>query len=170
MNIIRGCFSILVGAALAIAPATRGRSPFAPERGAIQRKTKDGADANRGDDLRGVCEGAGGFLSQHVGRRENGCRLQSRSGRDHVRRVKAESREPFQVHRELRLPGQGNQGPLGMRLTERMTPIAAALSALATLACCLPLGISAAVGALGLSVALEALRPWLIGLAVILLA
>lgn len=56
-----------------------------------------------------------------------------------------------------------------MRFSERMTPLAAALSALATLACCLPLGIAGAVGALGLSVALAALRPWLIGLAVILL-
>ncbi len=57
-----------------------------------------------------------------------------------------------------------------MRVTERVTPIAAALSALASLACCLPLGIAGAVGALGLSVALEALRPWLIGIAVILLS
>ena len=48
--------------------------------------------------------------------------------------------------------------------------MAAILSALATMACCLPLGIAGAVGALGLSVALEALRPWLIGLAVVLLA
>lgn len=56
-----------------------------------------------------------------------------------------------------------------MRMTERLAPVAAAMSALATLACCLPLGIAGAVGALGLSVALESLRPWLIGLAVILL-
>lgn len=56
-----------------------------------------------------------------------------------------------------------------MRVTEKLTPVAAALSALATLACCLPLGIAGAVGALGMSVALERLRPWLITLAVILL-
>jgi hypothetical protein len=57
-----------------------------------------------------------------------------------------------------------------MRVTERLAPVAAAMSALATLACCLPLGIAGAMGALGLSVvALESLRPWLIGLAVILL-
>ena len=56
-----------------------------------------------------------------------------------------------------------------MRVTEKLTPMAAAVSALATLACCLPLGIAGALGALGLSVALERLRPWLIGLAVILL-
>jgi hypothetical protein len=51
----------------------------------------------------------------------------------------------------------------------KLTPVAAAMSALATLACCLPLGIAGAVGALGLSVVLERLRPWLIGLAAILL-
>jgi hypothetical protein len=50
-----------------------------------------------------------------------------------------------------------------------VTPVAAAMSALATLACCLPMGIAGAVGALGLSVALDYLRPWLIGLAVVLL-
>jgi hypothetical protein len=56
-----------------------------------------------------------------------------------------------------------------MRVTERLTPLAAAVSAIATLACCLPLGIAGAAGALGLSVALASLRPWLIGVAVILL-
>ncbi len=56
-----------------------------------------------------------------------------------------------------------------MRVTERLTPLAAVASALATLACCLPLGIAGAVSALGLSVAFAALRPCLIALAVILL-
>jgi len=56
-----------------------------------------------------------------------------------------------------------------MRATERWAPVAAAVSALATLACCLPLGIAGAVGALGLSVALAALRPWLLGIAAVLL-
>ena len=37
------------------------------------------------------------------------------------------------------------------------------------MACCLPLGIAGAAGALGLSVVLASLRPWLIGLAVVLL-
>src|SRR5215471_11840747 len=58
---------------------------------------------------------------------------------------------------------------MNVRASEKLTPVAAALSALATFACCLPLGIAGAVGALGLSVALEAMRPWLIGLAVVLL-
>ena len=57
-----------------------------------------------------------------------------------------------------------------MRATERFTPLAAVISALATLACCLPLGIAGAVGTLGLSVALAGLRPWLLGLSAILLA
>lgn len=56
-----------------------------------------------------------------------------------------------------------------LRVTERLAPVAAVASALATLACCLPLGIAGAVGALGLSVALASLRPWLLGVAVILL-
>jgi hypothetical protein len=56
-----------------------------------------------------------------------------------------------------------------MRATERLASVGAAASALATLACCLPLGISGAIGALGFSVALASLRPWLIALAVILL-
>ena len=56
------------------------------------------------------------------------------------------------------------------RFTERLAPVAGALSALATMACCLPLGIAGAVGSLGLSVALESLRPWLIGLSVVFLA
>ena len=55
------------------------------------------------------------------------------------------------------LSAKRNQGDLNMRVTEKLTPVAAAMSALATLACCLPLGIAGAVGALGLSVALETL-------------
>src|SRR5579871_1484975 len=57
-----------------------------------------------------------------------------------------------------------------MRVGEQVTPVAAALAALATLACCLPMGIAGAVGLLGLSVAIANLRPYLIGLAVVLLA
>jgi hypothetical protein len=56
-----------------------------------------------------------------------------------------------------------------MRVNERFAPVAAAVSAVATLACCLPLGIAGAVGALGLSVILETMRPWFIGLAFVLL-
>jgi hypothetical protein len=56
-----------------------------------------------------------------------------------------------------------------MKVNERFAPVAAVVSALATLACCLPLGIAGAVGALGLGVALETMRPWLLGLACVLL-
>ena len=50
-----------------------------------------------------------------------------------------------------------------------MTPVVAAISALSTLACCLPLGIAGALGAPGVSMALVKSRPWLIGLSVVLL-
>ncbi len=57
-----------------------------------------------------------------------------------------------------------------MKHSEKIAPIAAVASAVATIACCLPLGIAAAIGAAGLSLVLESLRPWLIGLALTLLA
>lgn len=56
-----------------------------------------------------------------------------------------------------------------MRVTERLAPVVGALSALATMACCLPLGIAGAAGALGLSLLLASIRPWLIVFAVICL-
>ena len=56
-----------------------------------------------------------------------------------------------------------------MKGAERVAPVAAAVSALATLACCLPLGIAGAVGALGLSLVLASLRPWLLAFAGIFL-
>lgn len=57
-----------------------------------------------------------------------------------------------------------------MRVVERAAPIAAVVSALATMACCLPLGFAGAAAALGLSTALGKLQPWLIALAVLFLA
>lgn len=56
-----------------------------------------------------------------------------------------------------------------MRVTERATPVAAAIAALSTLACCLPLGFLGALGLAGISVWLQAARPWLIGGALALL-
>jgi uncharacterized membrane protein len=61
-------------------------------------------------------------------------------------------------------------GEAKLRVAERAAPVAAAIAALFTLACCLPLGIAGAVGALGLSVVLNSLRPWLIAIAIIFLA
>lgn len=55
-----------------------------------------------------------------------------------------------------------------MKHTERITPIAAALSAVATLLCRLPLGIAAAAATASLGVAIAALRPWLLGAALVL--
>ena len=56
-----------------------------------------------------------------------------------------------------------------MKHSEKITPVAAAVSALHTIACCLPSGIAAAAGAAGLGVVVERLRPWLVGLSIALL-
>lgn len=56
-----------------------------------------------------------------------------------------------------------------LRASAALTPAAAIVSALATLACCLPLGIGAALGALGLSVVFARFQVWFLILAVALL-
>jgi hypothetical protein len=56
-----------------------------------------------------------------------------------------------------------------MKHSEKIAPAAAVISALSTLACCLPLGVAAAAGAAGLGILVEPLRPWLIGLSIALL-
>jgi hypothetical protein len=57
-----------------------------------------------------------------------------------------------------------------MKHSEKVAPLAAVMSALSTVICCLPLSISAAAGAVGLGVVLEPLRPWLLGSSMALLA
>ncbi len=52
---------------------------------------------------------------------------------------------------------------------EAGAPVAAIVSSLASLACCLPLGFLGAVGAAGAGVLFTSLRPWLLGLSVVLL-
>ena len=47
--------------------------------------------------------------------------------------------------------------------------LGAIISSLASLSCCLPLGFAAALGAGAASAFLVALRPWLLGLSVVLL-
>ena len=47
--------------------------------------------------------------------------------------------------------------------------LAAILSSVATIACCLPLGFAAALGAGAASALFTTLRPWLLGLSVVLL-
>lgn len=55
-------------------------------------------------------------------------------------------------------------------LTERLTPLAAAATALAAFACCVPLGLAGATGVLALSTLFDALQPWFLSAAVVLLA
>ena len=50
-----------------------------------------------------------------------------------------------------------------MKHSEKLTPVAAVVSAVSTMACCLPSGIAAAAGTAGLGVVLDPLRPWLVG-------
>lgn len=57
----------------------------------------------------------------------------------------------------------------GTRAVTTVAPVAAALSALATLACCLPWGIGAAMGALGLSLIATRFQVEFIALAFVLL-
>jgi hypothetical protein len=56
-----------------------------------------------------------------------------------------------------------------MRVAERVTPVAAVVAALSTLACCLPFAFLGAVGLAGASVRLQSARPWLLASAGILL-
>jgi hypothetical protein len=56
-----------------------------------------------------------------------------------------------------------------MKHSEKIAPLAAVIGALSTLVCCLPLSIAAAAGAASLGVALEPLRPWLLGSSIALL-
>jgi len=52
---------------------------------------------------------------------------------------------------------------------EKLAPVAALLSALSCVACCLPFGIAAAAGAAGLSVVLDSFRHGLLGVSAALL-
>ena len=55
-----------------------------------------------------------------------------------------------------------------MKHAEKITPIAAAASAVATLLCCLPLGFAAAAATASVAIAVAKLRPWLLGASVLL--
>jgi cytochrome bd-type quinol oxidase subunit 2 len=55
-----------------------------------------------------------------------------------------------------------------MKHVERITPVAAATSALATLLCCLPIGFAAAAATASVAVVVARFRPWLIGASVLL--
>jgi hypothetical protein len=58
----------------------------------------------------------------------------------------------------------------GIRSSAVLTPTAAVVSALATLTCCLPWGIGAALGALSLSVFIAKFQVWFLALSLLLLA
>jgi hypothetical protein len=45
--------------------------------------------------------------------------------------------------------------------SEKLAPVAAVVSAISCMACCLPFGIAAAAGTAGLGLVLEPLRPYL---------
>jgi cytochrome bd-type quinol oxidase subunit 2 len=54
--------------------------------------------------------------------------------------------------------------------SEKITPVVAALSAVSSLACCVPSGVAAAAGAAGLGAVIEPVSPWFIRLSIVLLA
>jgi cytochrome bd-type quinol oxidase subunit 2 len=56
-----------------------------------------------------------------------------------------------------------------MRVAERATPVAAAIAALSTLTCCLPLGFLGAVGLAGLSTWAQSFRSWFLAISAVLL-
>jgi hypothetical protein len=56
-----------------------------------------------------------------------------------------------------------------MKHSEKITPVAAVVSVLPTLTCCLPSTIAAAAGVAGLGVVVEPLRPWLLVFSIALL-
>ena len=51
-----------------------------------------------------------------------------------------------------------------MKHFEKLAPVAAVISAVSCLACCLPFGFAAAAGAAGLGVVLAPLRPWMLAI------
>src|SRR5262245_22661083 len=56
-----------------------------------------------------------------------------------------------------------------MKPATKVMPVAAAVSAMSTLACCLPLSLSAAIGVAGLAVAIEPYRHWFVSVSVFFL-
>jgi hypothetical protein len=54
--------------------------------------------------------------------------------------------------------------------SDRIAPVAAALSALAALVCCLPVGFAAVAATATVAAFLAPLRPWFLGISTVLLA
>jgi hypothetical protein len=57
-----------------------------------------------------------------------------------------------------------------MKHTEKITPVAAAITALTTLACCMPMGFAAAAATIGLSTIAAQYQPWFLAASGVLLA
>ena len=57
-----------------------------------------------------------------------------------------------------------------MKHTEKLAPVAAAVTALTTMACCLPMGIAAAAATAGLSTVAAEYQGWLLGASGVMLA
>ena len=57
-----------------------------------------------------------------------------------------------------------------MKHTEKLAPVAAAVTALTTMACCLPLGIAAAAATAGLSTVATAYQPYFLAASGVMLA
>ena len=58
---------------------------------------------------------------------------------------------------------------VSMKHGEKAAPVMAALTGLATIACCLPMGFAAAALTASLSMAVAAYQPWFLGASVLLL-
>ena len=56
-----------------------------------------------------------------------------------------------------------------MKHVEKVAPVMAAVTSVATIACCLPVGFAAAAVTASLSMAVAAYQPWLLGASVLLL-
>jgi hypothetical protein len=56
-----------------------------------------------------------------------------------------------------------------MKHVEKVTPVAAALTSIATLVCCLPMGFAAAAATASLSMAVATYQRWFLGASVVLL-
>ena len=57
-----------------------------------------------------------------------------------------------------------------MKQTEKLAPVAAAVTALTTMACCLPMGLAAAAATAGLSTIATAYQPYFLGASGVMLA
>ena len=56
-----------------------------------------------------------------------------------------------------------------MKHAEKVAPVMAAVTSLATIACCLPMGFAAAALTASLSIAVAAYQPWFLGTSLLLL-